>query len=56
MFVVTRLGGGYGRQLDEPIAATMSKMVPSLEYGRIGRMERKGQASDWLAILKPPKP
>ena len=56
MFVVTRLGGGYGRQLDEPIAATMSKMVPSSEYGRIGRMERKGQASDWVEMWKPHNP
>ena len=27
MFVVTLLCGGNGRQLDKPIAATMSKMV-----------------------------
>lgn len=29
MLVITRLGGGVGRQLDEPIAATKSKMVAS---------------------------
>ena len=41
MFVVTRLGGGNGRQPEQQTAATRSKMRDSSEEWRIGRMCRK---------------
>ena len=41
MFVVTRLGGGNGRQPEQQTAATRSKMRANSEEWRIGRMSRK---------------
>ena len=41
MFVVTRLGGGNGRQPEQQTAATRSKMRANSEEWRIGRMCRK---------------
>jgi hypothetical protein len=50
--VVTRLGGGNGRQPEQQTAATRSKMKASSEEWRIGGMGRKGRCEQLGAKVR----
>jgi hypothetical protein len=52
MFVVTRLGGGNGRQPEQQTAATRSKMKASSKEWRIGRMCEKGRCEQLEPKMK----